>query len=326
MLSAIYKSANAGLPFVNTVRHYHLKFLTVLDIIVITVILIEGVNLMLNKAYLEITNVCNLSCTFCHKTKRKPRLMTADEFEHLASKLKGKIKYLYFHLMGEPTLHPDLPKFISTAKSMGFLPIITTNGTLLGEIRDNILSDPPHKISISLHAPSANKAFADSSYLDNCIDFARQASNAGCYIAYRLWNIGTEEEKENRPILDRLHEEFPGEWTDVRNKNGKKLADRIYLEFAEHFDWPDMNADECKKDADMFCYGLRDQIGILCDGTVVPCCLDAEGVIALGNLFESDLDQIISSPRAKDIYDSFSNRRAAEELCRKCGYAKRFSK
>ena len=281
---------------------------------------------MLNKAYLEITNVCNLSCTFCHKTERKTKFMTEDEFNLLVCKLKGKIKYLYFHLMGEPTLHPDLPKFISTAKTLGFSPIITTNGTLLGEIENKILTDPPHKISISLHAPAANAAFADRSYLDNCILFAKNASKKGCYIAFRLWNIGTEDEKENKPILDRLHGEFTGEWTDVRNKNGKKLADGIYLEFAERFDWPDMNAQECGKNDDMFCYGLRDQIGILCDGTVVPCCLDSEGIINLGNLFESDLDQIINSPRAKAIYDGFSNRRAAEELCRKCGFAKRFSK
>ena len=279
---------------------------------------------MLNKAYLEITNICNLSCSFCHKTSRKTRQMSYEEFDMLTEKLVGKIKYLYFHLMGEPTTHPDLPKFIQTAKSKDFLPIITTNGTLLGDFGDNLLLSPPHKISISLHAPSANKAFSDESYLTNCIDFAKKAAQNNCYIAFRLWNLGSENEKENGPIINKLKEEFPNDWTDVRNPNTKKLDEKIYLEYAECFEWPDINCEEYPS-SNSFCHGLRDQIGILCDGTVVPCCLDADGVINLGNLFEQSFDEIVFSDRAKAIYNGFSNRKAAEELCRKCGYAQRFS-
>lgn len=253
-------------------------------------------------------------------------MISEDEFDVLSDKLKGRVKYLYFHLMGEPTVHPKLPNFIQTAKNKGFLPIITTNGTLLGKKRDEILSVPPHKISISLHAPSANVAFSSPLYLDDCIDFAKVAAEKNVYIAFRLWNIGSEEEKENGAILEKLRSEFPGEWADARTKNVKKIAERIYIEFAERFDWPDIKLEECSIETDMFCYGLRDQIGILCDGTVVPCCLDADGEVALGNLFDESFDQIIASPRAKAIYDGFSRRRAVEPLCRKCGYAKRFSK
>lgn len=280
---------------------------------------------MINKAYLEITNICNMSCSFCHKTQRSLRSMSKDEFDFLTDRLKGKIKYLYFHLMGEPTLHPDLPDFISSAKNKGFLPIITTNGSLLGKIGDNLLYDAPHKISISLHAPAANEAFADENYLINCIDFAKSAAKSGCYIAFRLWNLGGEGEDENIRIIEKLKQSFPNEWTDIRNGFGKKLSDCIYLEFAEKFDWPDINLTE-ENQSDVFCYGLRDQIGILCDGTVVPCCLDADGNIPLGNLFETDLDSILNTKRAKNIYNGFSQRRAIEELCRKCGYAKKFSK
>ncbi len=281
---------------------------------------------MLNKAYLEITNICNLSCAFCHKTKRKQHFLNQEEFDILTDKLQGKIKYLYFHLMGEPTLHPLLPNFIINAKQKGFLPIITTNGSLLGSEGDRILSSLPHKISISIHAPASNSNFSHSSYFENCIDFAKKAADKGCYIAFRLWNIGSPEEKENSIVLEKLRSAFKGEWTDIRNGNGKRLDTNIYLEFAERFEWPDQNNKETNADSDAFCYGLRDQIGILCDGTVVPCCLDAEGSIALGNLFESDLDTILSSKRALEIYNGFSRRRSVESLCRKCGYAKRFSK
>jgi len=286
----------------------------------------NGVWTVLKKAYLEITNVCNLSCSFCHKTKRKKRFMTSEEFDKLTDKLRGKVKYLYFHLMGEPTLHPCLPEFILAAKQKGFLPVITTNGSLLGEKKDVFLNALPHKISVSLHAPSANPAFSDDAYVDNCIDFAQKAAEYGCFVSLRLWNLGSEDERENVPIVNKLKEAFPGEWEDLRRVNGKKLDERIFLEYAERFDWPDTSAEELAEDADAFCYGLRDQIGILCDGTVVPCCLDAEGVLNIGNLFVSDIDTILRSDKAKAIYDGFSRRRAVESLCRRCGYARRFSK
>ena len=278
---------------------------------------------MLKKIYLEITNICNLSCSFCHKTKRPRKLMSEDEFELLTDKLQGKAPHLYFHLMGEPTLHPLLPKFIETSKSKGFKPMLTTNGSLLGSKGGLLLESLPHKINISLHAPDANPAFADESYLDNCLNFAKKASQNGCIVALRLWNLGTS--SDNTHILNKLHESFPTEWEAVRSNNGYKLAPRLFLEYGEHFDWPDLSAHEAPKSADAFCFALRDQIGVLCDGSVVPCCLDADGNLALGNLLESDLDDILSSERAKNIYDGFTRRRAHEELCRKCGYAKRFS-
>ncbi len=279
---------------------------------------------MPDKIYLEITNICNFDCSFCHKTKRPGRQMSLDEFNTLTDRLEGRAKFLYFHLMGEPTLHPWLPTFLKIAKQKGFAPIITTNGSLLGERGDRILSEPPHKISISLHAPEANPTFADPTYWATCIAFARRAAEKGVFVALRLWNLGAN--SDNSAVLARLHEAFPGEWAPLRRGNSQRLGERIFLEWGDRFDWPDLAAPECAPDSDLFCYGLRDQIGVLCDGTVVPCCLDADGTLALGNLFHSTLEEILSSPMAREIYDGFTRRRATQELCRKCGYAKRFSK
>jgi radical SAM protein with 4Fe4S-binding SPASM domain len=279
---------------------------------------------MLKKAYLEITNVCNMDCSFCHKTVREKRVMSEEEFELLTDRLRGKAEQLYFHLMGEPTLHPLLPKFVRRARKKGFLPIITTNGTLLGKVGEALIAAAPYKVSISLHAPAANAAFADAAYLDNCISFARRAAEGGAYVALRLWNLGGDGEGENAAILSRLRAEFDGEWVNIRGGASQRIATRIFLEWGEHFDWPDLCAPAASYDADAFCYGLRDQIGVLCDGSVVPCCLDSDGVITLGNLFDGELDDILATPRAKAIYDGFSRRRAAEELCRRCGYARRF--
>lgn len=279
---------------------------------------------MLDKIYLEITNVCNLDCSFCHKTARAKKLMRQEEFDLLLGKLTGKAKYLYFHLMGEPTLHPLLPLFIKTARDNGFLPMVTTNGSLLREKGEALLSSLPYKISISLHAPEANAAFADEGYLESCVSFAKEAARKGCIVALRLWNLGSG--ADNSGVLDELHKAFPCEWGKVRGGSSLRLSERLFLEWGDHFEWPDLTLPECSPDADVFCYGLRDQIGILVDGTVVPCCLDADAKLALGNLFESELDDILASPRAKAIYDGFTHRRAVESLCRTCGYAKRFSR
>ena len=279
---------------------------------------------MLDKIYLEITNVCNLDCSFCHKTSREKKLMTGEEFERLTDRLRGKTKYLYFHLMGEPTLHPSLPEFIDRAKEKGFFPMLTTNGSTLGEKGALLLEHLPYKISISLHAPEANPRFADPSYLDNCLTFAKNASQRGCIVALRLWNLGSD--VDNSDILRRLHAEFSGIWTPVRGGSSEKLAPKLFLEWGERFDWPDEAIPERDENYELFCYALRDHAGILVDGTVVPCCLDADGNLSLGNLFESELEDILSSPRAKAIFEGFSHRRASESFCRKCGFAKRFSK
>ena len=279
---------------------------------------------MLDKIYLEITNVCNLDCSFCHKTARTKKLMTEEEFDSLLHKIEGKARYLFFHLMGEPTLHPLLPRFIEEARRKGFLPAITTNGSLLSEKGDALLASLPYKISISLHAPEANVAFSTDGYLQSCVSFAKEAAKRGCIIALRLWNLGSG--ADNSEILDFLHASFPDEWQDIRGGRSQRLCTRIFLEWGDRFEWPDPSLPECPPDSDLFCYGLRDQIGILADGTVVPCCLDADANLALGNLFTSELDEILSSPRAKAIYDGFTRRRAVESFCRKCGYARRFSK
>ena len=250
--------------------------------------------------------------------------MSPAEFRLLAEKLRPATRYLYLHLMGEPLLHPELPALLTIAGELDFLVNITTNGTLLPQVGETLLAAPAvRKVSISLHSLEANDSRVFSAYLGSCISFAKRAAAAGKLTGLRLWNLDGSlpgQNDLNAPMLEELHRAFPGEWAPVRE--GHKIAERIYLEFGERFEWPDLSAGE--REGDAFCYGLRDQFGVLCDGTVVPCCLDHEGDLALGNLFTQPLEEILSSPRARAIYESFSGRQAREELCRKCGYARRF--
>ncbi len=271
------------------------------------------------KAYLEITNVCNLHCAFCPGTTRVAHTLTEDEFVTLANRIKPWAEYLYYHLMGEPTAHPLLPKFISIAKELGFKSIITTNGTSLGDRGDSIIAAKPHKVNISLHAFEANPpGMSFDEYINECLNFAKKAAEAGIISVLRLWNLdgradGALNEK-NDTILTSMREVFHGEW--VKTRLGERLYDRVFLEWGDKFDWPDPQSNIINENG--FCYGLRDQIGVLCDGTVVPCCLDHNGDIPLGNLFTQTLDEILSSPRAKAIYDGFTSHKCVDNLCKRC--------
>lgn len=275
-----------------------------------------------NKIYIEISNVCNLSCAFCPGTKRRPQIMGEAEFSALLPKLRPWTDYLYFHLMGEPLCHPHLETYLRLAGEEGFKVIITTNGTLLSKMQNVLLSAPAlHKVNVSLHAFEANDLqmpFKD--YLDGCLNFGKAAEGKKL-ISYRLWNGGGQDAL-NQQILDTMKQYFPEEW--VQERKGIRIGQRVYLEYGDKFDWPDLNAADGGEK--VFCYGLRDQLGVLCDGTVVPCCLDHEGDLALGNLLTDSMEDILDSPRAKAIFDGFSAGVAAEELCRKCGYARRFGR
>jgi len=279
-----------------------------------------GSRMRFRKVYLEISNICNLKCAFCPGTKRAKRAMTEDDMAILLPKLRPYTDFLYFHLMGEPLCHPKLGPFLELAHSHGFKVILTTNGTLLPKQQELLLSSPGlHKVNISLHAFEANDlAVPFGDYLSGCFAFGK-AAEGKVLISYRLWNQGGQDEK-NSEILSALERFFPKPW--VQERHGVRIGDRIYLEHGDKFDWPDLTAPD--GGSGVFCHGLRDQIGVLCDGTVVPCCLDHEGDIALGNLFRQSMEEILDTPRAKAIYEGFSQRKAAEELCRKCGYARRF--
>ena len=274
---------------------------------------------MPNKAFFEITNACNLKCSFCHGTKRKIKYLSLEEFNRGAEQLRGFADYLYFHLMGEPLLHPMLGTFFHIAHELGFKVILTTNGTLLDKKKDILLSARAlHKVSISLHCYEANNiGMSIDEYLKSCFDFCREAAEADIIAVMRLWNEGGENSL-NEKILDAMHSYFPDEWKEIYS--GYKLCDKVFLEWGQKFDWPDIET-EYAGDSHS-CYGLRDQIGVLSDGTVVPCCLDAEGVINLGNIFETPLNEILNSPRAKVLKESFEKRKITEELCCRCGYAK----
>ena len=282
---------------------------------------------MLDRAYVEITNICNLNCAFCPGTKRAPRTMTLPEVEAVFEKLCGKVKTVLLHVMGEPLTHPDLTGILDKAKELGLRIDITTNGTLLSRRADEIIahSEAIGRVSISLHAPEGNGAdISHGSYIKCVVDFGKRLSALDKNTVYRLWNLDTDERlganSQNSFTEKFLHSEYEGEWE--KRYSGYRIGQRAFLEYDGIFTWPsESEADEISEGT---CHALRSQIAILSDGTVVPCCLDSDGAMPLGNIFDQALDEILSSERAVRMLEGFRKKRFVESTCKKCTYARRF--
>lgn len=284
----------------------------------------------LKKVYIEITNVCNLSCAFCPGTSRKPEFMSVERFGTVLAKLSGITEYVYLHVMGEPLLHPELGNFLQMCSDAGYKVNLTTNGALIARRAGELLdSSALRQVNFSLHSQEAlQNPEKLEQYLCEIFRFADRAlKKGGIYISFRLWNRSSEAaDKYNSLVAEELERWFhPGFSVKeaLRNAGRIRLGEGLFLNSADVFEWPAVSEGDCGGEG--FCLGLRDQIAILADGTVVPCCLDSEGVLELGNLFEAEIGDILESSRAKAIYDGFSQRRTVEELCRKCGYRTRFS-
>lgn len=273
---------------------------------------------MFAKIYLEITNTCNMNCSFCVGTSRKKHFLSLDEFVFLVKRLRNHTDFLYFHLMGEPTLHPLLEDFLRISYELGFKVIITTNGTLLPAVESIILdSKAVFKVSISLHSFEANNGIDREGYFDGCFSFADKSSKKGIITVFRLWNEGGECAL-NDEIIDLLKSRFDGEWAD--NSKGIRIRKKLFVEYGERFDWPLHSLLETQN---ITCYGLKDHVGVLCDGSVVPCCMDYDGNAVLGNLFDNELCDILNSEKAIFFKNSLHNGVAPCEMCRKCGFAQK---
>lgn len=282
--------------------------------------------------YIEITSVCNLACSFCPPTARKANILKVDKFNEILDQIKPHTKYIYLHVKGEPLLHPRVDQLLDAAHAKEFKVNITTNGTLLKKNRHKLLGKPAlRQMNFSLHSFDGHEGSTDrEGYLAEILSFAKEAAAQGVLISFRLWNLDplhatSEQKRKNQETLQILEKEFNLDYKieeKVVPGSGVKIADRIYINQDHEFQWPSLLAPE--DDGKGFCHALRSQAAILVDGTVVPCCLDGEGVIDLGNINDKPFSEIIEGERANNLYDGFSRREAVEEMCRKCGYRKRF--
>ncbi len=236
------------------------------------------------KIYIEITNICNLKCPFCPPHNRENKYMSFDEFKTILDKIKPYTNYIYLHVKGEPMLHPDFDKFVKYAFDEGFFVNVTTNGTLL----ENHLNVTKfiRQLNISLHATNDIEIFKKANEINDCI------------VNFRIWN--------GKDIIPTNY----------------SLGENHFISLQNEFEWPDISKESMEKNG--YCHATKDHIAILVDGTVVPCCLDNNGDINLGNIFNQELEDILNSERFIKMQEGFKNRVCVEKLCQNCTYKNRF--
>lgn len=260
---------------------------------------------MYKKVYIEITNNCNLSCDFCIKNTRKNKFMNINDFEIILNKLKEHTNYLYFHVLGEPLMHPKINEFINLAKENNFNINITTNGYLIKRIINN---KNIRQINISLHSFNEKYKKTLEDYFKDIFEVT-DILKEYTYINYRIWINSTYKER----MLKILEEKY-----NIKIKGHTKLGKNTYIDFDKNFLWPDLNNNYYNEIGK--CYALKEHIGILVDGTIIPCCLDSKGTINLGNIFKNNLDDIKINDRYHSMLKGFKENKKIEELCKHCKF------
>lgn len=274
------------------------------------------------KIYIEITNNCNLNCSFCSKVEKPRRNMTLEEFEIILKNIKGYTDYIYLHVKGEPLLHPNVIEMINIANTYNIKVNLTTNGTLFPSLAKKLGGcSNLNKINFSLHSENNKER-----YLEDIFDNVKYLSPKTTII-YRLWTL-----KDN--MLDNKSTEIVHKISNyyklstemvekIKKENNIKISSTIYVDKDNEFEWPNTkNINE----SEGYCFALKTQIAILVDGTVVPCCLDSNGIINLGNIYENSIEKIINSEKYKNLKKSFEDRKPCEKLCQKCSYKNKFKK
>ena len=277
---------------------------------------------MFKKIYIEITNICNLKCEFCIPCKRESMMMSVSNFEEVIKKVSRYTKVVTLHVKGEPLLHKNLEEILDIIHKYNLMVNITTNGTLIRERLDILKRAKCIKqINFSLHSFNQNDHMS-SLYLKNIFDCVNELS--GITISYRLWNLADIKENDvNSYIISELESYYglSNLKEKLKLKNAFEINENIYINQDTEFTWPSLDGEKIIDSGK--CWALRKQIAILVDGTVVPCCLDNNGDIPLGNILENSLDEILNSEKALFIKHNFGNGKIVCDLCKTCGFLKR---
>ena len=263
------------------------------------------------KIYIEITNICNLNCSFCLRTTKPRKEMSLSEFEEILQKIENYTDYIYLHVQGEPLLHSNFDGILKLCSKYNKKVNITTNGVFLKEKLDIINRNScVRQINISLHSENKKENYFDD------IFYSVSKLNKEIYVSYRIWISDRES-----LIIDKLKKYYGDSILKIYNKNNVMLDKNTYLNKDEEFIWPDINNNYFNEYGT--CLGLKSHIGILSDGTVIVCCLDSNGNSNLGNIFNSSIDEILNN--SKHIIDNFNNNKCVLDICKHCSFKDKFN-
>lgn len=283
------------------------------------------------RVYIEISNICNLQCSFCPVVERDKKIMAVQMFERIVNEVAPHTEQVCLHLMGEPLAHPEFTAIIKACEAANVKINLTTNGILLNRYSELLSTSPVfHQINFSIHSFKDNFRDRDiNPYLLDILKFSKmsQERRPELYINYRLWNIFETRtmNDSNGDILKTIGDFFEttiSESIDVSSIKSKRIYNRVYLHFDSRFEWPSPLMP--KQSENGFCHAVSSHIGIHADGTVVACCLDKEARLDLGKLPEKSLGVILEGQRARAMKKGFAQKKLVEDLCQRCTYIKRF--
>ncbi len=277
---------------------------------------------MFKKIYIEITNICNLKCKFCPETSRNKEFMSLENFEKIIRKINRVTKLVALHVKGEPLLHSGLEDILKILEKYNLKTNITTNGTLIKKSVETIKkSKVVRQINFSVHSIMQNENL-DKQYLQDIFESAEELENV--IISYRLWNLQNIKENDiNNDIIKQIEDYYNMQNLKQQLMENEfiKLKENVFINQDIEFEWPNIKNEVVIEKGR--CLALKEQVAILVDGTVVPCCLDNNGDIPLGNIFEETMEDILNRPKSVTIKKNFENSVITCELCKTCGFLKR---
>ena len=284
------------------------------------------------RIYIELTNVCGLRCTFCPTKELPTQEMDLDFFESVIEDVKAHTKEVACHVMGDPLTLNNLSKYLDIIHKHGLKALITTSGYFLKKHTYETLFHPCVKqINVSLNSYNKNDtSITFEQYLSPILSLCQEKleRKRDIFINLRVWNLDEKMSEDifNKKLFLKLSKAFNMELNlDAiyeKKENTIRLAYKILLHFDHYFEWPSLSN---RNYGDGTCQGLQSHIGILASGKVIPCCLDGDGVIELGNLHDESLKDILLNKRTTNIIEGFKHAKAVEELCQKCSYKERFN-
>lgn len=269
---------------------------------------------MYRRAFIEITNVCNLSCGFCVAPSRPAAFMAPETFERIAAQLKPLARVVSLHVLGEPFMHPRLPGILGACSRLGLSVNLVTNGTLLDKFGPEVFGEKClAQLSFSLHALAGLPAAERLEKLRRLTDFAA-AKPERLIVGFRL--RGEAGDPFVRGVRELLVKVFNGAGSAAGGR-ALKLRENVYLNSGGLFDWPGKGPGKFKKS----CLGLRHHFGVLATGEVVPCCADHGGRLAIGSINEKPLANILGGPAASLLRDSIAGKTPMPSYCASCGFS-----
>lgn len=277
------------------------------------------------RIYIEITNICNLACSFCIQNQRANKRMSVEEFAFVAKQIHPYTKHVYLHILGEPLSHPQLKEILDICAEYELYVNLTTNGTLLKDRKDILCkASALRQINVSLHSFPQHE---QDSYINDVIQAGDELSANYIHMNYRLWSIQKGKlTPDTKTILDVIKECYN---LDINEEQIKRMArmdlkEYVHLHFEDIFTWPSLQHPFISRQGK--CHGMKQMCGILSNGDIVPCCLDSKGECVLGNIFSESFHDVIQTRRVQQIVKGFSHNDVVEELCQHCSYRLRFTK